>query len=148
MKCPMCGIEFDEKQGKSACAGCVMKGCGMVKCPNCGYESVLEAKSLKSIKGLKEKLSRLKLFLKRETIDASQGTVPLTALKKGQSGKIAYINTENENKLQKLISLGILPGKPIEAIQRFPCYVFQIRHTQIVVDKEIAKEIYVKIEGK
>lgn len=145
MKCPMCGIEFDEKQEKSACAGCVMKGCGMVKCPNCSYEITLEAKS---VKGLKEKLGRLKLFLKRKTTDASGNTVQLTALKKGQSGKIAYINTENENKLQKLISLGILPGKPIEAIQRFPCYVFQIRHTQIVVDKEIAKEIYVEIERK
>ncbi len=72
---------------------------------------------------------------------------PLSELKKGQSGKIAYILTQNHKKLQKLMALGVLPGKPIEIIQSFPSYVFQIQHTQIVIDKDMAEDIYVKVVG-
>ncbi|HJN56829.1 DtxR family iron (metal) dependent repressor [archaeon] len=69
----------------------------------------------------------------------------LSELKKGQSGKIAYILTQNHKKLQKLMALGVLPGKPIKLIQNFPSYVFQIQHTQIVIDKDMAEDIYIKI---
>ena len=69
----------------------------------------------------------------------------LAELKKGQSGKIAYILTQNHKKLQKLMALGVLPGKPIKVMQSFPSYVFQIHNTQAVIDKELAKDIYIKI---
>lgn len=69
----------------------------------------------------------------------------LSELKKGQFGKIAYILTQNHKKLQKLMALGVLPGKPIKLIQNFPSYVFQIQHTQIVIDKDMAKDIYIKM---
>jgi rubredoxin len=39
MKCTLCGFEFDEKNAKAGCADCLMmKNCGLIKCPNCGYE--------------------------------------------------------------------------------------------------------------
>ena len=50
MKCSLCGYKFNEKEGKSACQGCIIKGCGMVRCPNCNFENIVEPKSLKSIK--------------------------------------------------------------------------------------------------
>ncbi|OGY47702.1 MAG: hypothetical protein A3J62_03905 [Candidatus Buchananbacteria bacterium RIFCSPHIGHO2_02_FULL_38_8] len=71
----------------------------------------------------------------------------LAELKKGQSGKIAYILTQNQKKLQKLMALGVLPGKPIKVIQDFPSYVFQIHNTQVVVDKELAKDIYIRLNN-
>ena len=71
----------------------------------------------------------------------------LSELKKGVSGKIAYVLTKNSNKLQKLMALGVLPGKPIDVLRTFPSYVFQIRNTQIVIDKEMAKDIYVRISN-
>ena len=49
MKCSFCGYEFSEKSGKEACKGCIIRGCGMVKCPNCNYENPIEPSSLKSI---------------------------------------------------------------------------------------------------
>lgn len=67
----------------------------------------------------------------------------LAELRKGQAGKIAYILTQNHKKLQKLMALGVLPGKPIKVIQNFPAYVFQIHHTQAVIDQELAKDIYI-----
>ena len=144
MKCSMCGLEFSEKEGKNACASCVMKGCGMIKCPNCRYEIPLEAGSLTSFK---RGIAKLKRLIKREKFELrDNAVVPITMLKRCMSAKIAYINTEDKNKLQKLMSLGILPGKPIELIQKFPSYVIQIRHTQAVVDKEIAQDIFVRIK--
>ncbi|MEI7641080.1 MAG: hypothetical protein WCJ46_06195 [bacterium] len=40
MKCVLCGYEFNEAKAKTACEGCPLgEKCGLVKCPNCGYES-------------------------------------------------------------------------------------------------------------
>ncbi len=41
MKCPMCGMVFEESDGRAACSGCIVKKkCGFVRCPNCMYEIV------------------------------------------------------------------------------------------------------------
>lgn len=37
-QCPLCGKRFGEEGGKSRCATCGKGECGMVCCPNCGYE--------------------------------------------------------------------------------------------------------------
>lgn len=38
--CPLCGKTYDEKNTGSACKGCPMaKGCTLIRCPNCGYET-------------------------------------------------------------------------------------------------------------
>ena len=55
MKCSFCGYEFSKEDGKKACEGCVIKGCSMIRCPNCNYENTLEPKSLKHIKRWIEK---------------------------------------------------------------------------------------------
>jgi len=51
MKCALCGLDFDEKDAKRACSGCIMaKSCNLIKCPNCGYESPVESKLIKKIR--------------------------------------------------------------------------------------------------
>ena len=69
----------------------------------------------------------------------------LSQLTPGQTGKVAYIHTNEPDQLQKLTGMGILPGAPINLVQDFPSYVFQIRQTQFAVDKEIADSIYVRL---
>lgn len=71
---------------------------------------------------------------------------PLSELKKGQSGKVIYIQTQDRDMLKKLMAMGVLPGRIISLIQRSPSYVFSIGRTQVVVDKEIASVIYVRTE--
>lgn len=52
MKCSLCGYQFREKEGATACHGCPLAGtCHMIKCPNCGYEIPMEPKLIKTIKG-------------------------------------------------------------------------------------------------
>jgi DtxR family Mn-dependent transcriptional regulator len=60
----------------------------------------------------------------------------------GQEGDVAYLQTKDSRKLQRMISMGILPGTRIKMIQTFPAYVFQLGLSQVAVDKEIADEIY------
>ncbi len=51
MKCPLCGCQFREEDGKDTCQGCLLAGaCHMVKCPNCGYEVPIEPGIIKAFK--------------------------------------------------------------------------------------------------
>ena len=40
MNCGFCGKPFDEDRSQPACRQCpVGSGCGLVRCPHCGYEN-------------------------------------------------------------------------------------------------------------
>jgi rubredoxin len=55
MKCPLCGLEFQQEEGTAACANCPLsKGCNMVRCPNCDYEIPLETGLVKALKSLRK----------------------------------------------------------------------------------------------
>lgn len=48
--CPLCGRQFDPKTNQ-ACLKCPFKkGCQMVCCPNCGYQTVVEGKLGNAVK--------------------------------------------------------------------------------------------------
>ncbi|MCX7766084.1 MAG: metal-dependent transcriptional regulator [Candidatus Sumerlaeia bacterium] len=64
---------------------------------------------------------------------------------RGVKGKVAYLHTRDKKKLQKFLAMGILPGVTIEVIQRFPSYVLQVGHTQVAMDEEMARDIFVRI---
>lgn len=75
---------------------------------------------------------------------AQRVVAPLSSLPKGRRGKIVYIHTRNHGNLPKLLAMGILPGMPVEMIQTYPSYVFQVGQTQVAVDAEIAADIFVR----
>lgn len=58
IRCSFCGHEFTEDEGIKACRGCPISNCGMIKCPNCGYEILPEPKSVKFFKKLFKKGSQ------------------------------------------------------------------------------------------
>jgi rubredoxin len=49
VKCAMCGFTFEERDAVASCEGCPLKrgDCGMLRCPNCGYENPGEPPMLK-----------------------------------------------------------------------------------------------------
>lgn len=71
---------------------------------------------------------------------------PLSHLKSGQIGKIAYIQGIAQKNLQSLSSMGILPGVKITVKQTFPSCLFQIGNSEFAVDKDIAHAIFVRVE--
>ncbi|MDO9308993.1 MAG: metal-dependent transcriptional regulator [Deltaproteobacteria bacterium] len=72
------------------------------------------------------------------------GVVPLTEFKSGQEGEIAYIQTEDSKKMQKLMAMGVLPGNRIVLQQAFPSYIFRVGYSEFAIDSNLAKEIFVR----
>jgi DtxR family Mn-dependent transcriptional regulator len=72
------------------------------------------------------------------------GVVPLTELKSGEEGEIAYILTEDNKKMQKLMAMGVLPGNRIVLIQSFPSYIFRVGFSEFAIDTNMAREIFVR----
>lgn len=71
---------------------------------------------------------------------------PLNDLDVKDRGTIAYLATNDEGRLHKLMALGALPGLRVTMIQRFPSHVFQVGQSQFAIDKEMAEGIYVRLE--
>ena len=72
------------------------------------------------------------------------GVVPLTELKSGEDGDIAYIQTEDSKKMQKLMAMGVLPGNRIYLLQAFPSYIFRVGFSEFAIDSAMAREIFVR----
>ena len=72
------------------------------------------------------------------------GIVPLTEFKSEQVGEIAYIQTEDNKKMQKLMAMGVLPGNKITLVQSFPSYIFRVGYSEFAIDSNLAREIFVR----
>ncbi len=72
------------------------------------------------------------------------GIVPLTELKSAEAGEIAYLAAGDDKKMQKLMSMGVLPGSQLALIQKFPSYIFKVGNSQFAVDDTLAREIYIR----
>lgn len=72
------------------------------------------------------------------------GIVALTELKSGEGGEIAYIQTDDNKKMQKLMAMGVLPGNKIVLAQSFPSYVFRVGYSEFAIDTNLAREIFVR----
>lgn len=74
--------------------------------------------------------------------------IALTELKKRSSGTVKRITAGNKATVQKLLAMGIVPGRIIYLIRSYPVYIFQIDNTQVAMDKELAQNIIMsKIHG-
>jgi Fe2+ transport system protein FeoA len=78
--------------------------------------------------------------------EVSQFVCPLKELEANERGTIAYLATEDEERLRKLMAMGAMPGLKITMIQKFPSYVFKVGETQFAIDEEMAEGIYVRLE--
>jgi DtxR family Mn-dependent transcriptional regulator len=76
--------------------------------------------------------------------DGDLGVVPLTEFKAGQEGEIAYIQTDDNKKMQKLMAMGVLPGNRIILTQAYPSYIFRVGYSEFAIDSNLAKEIFVR----
>lgn len=72
------------------------------------------------------------------------GVVALTELKAGESGEIAYLAATDVSKMQKLMSMGVLPGNVLQLIRCYPTFIFKVGHSEFAVDSELAREIFVR----
>lgn len=69
--------------------------------------------------------------------------IALCSMELKKTGKISRLETKDAGILQKLMSMGILPGMPVTLLRRSPSYLFEVDQTRYAVDCEIANHIYV-----
>ncbi len=71
----------------------------------------------------------------------------LSVLDAGDTGRIIFIASNSHVRLDKLGSLGIVPGSTVRVHQKRPAFVIQLGETTLALDPEIIKEIYVRKLG-
>jgi DtxR family transcriptional regulator, Mn-dependent transcriptional regulator len=69
---------------------------------------------------------------------------PLPDLKLGEEGRVVFITPKSKGRLERLSSMGLIPGSVIRLAQKRPAYVIEIGETTLALDEEVAKEIYMK----
>ncbi|PLX93440.1 MAG: transcriptional regulator [Desulfuromonas sp.] len=74
----------------------------------------------------------------------SVGVVALTELKAKEAGEIAYLSTSDAKKMQKLMSMGVLPGNTLQLTRTYPSYIFRVGNSEFAVDEELAREIFIR----
>lgn len=72
-----------------------------------------------------------------------KNSIPLTKAK-AKVSEIVHIAQGDIRTLQKLIAMGILPGRRVEVLHRFPSYVIRIGNTTVALGEEIAEKIHIK----
>ncbi len=72
------------------------------------------------------------------------GVVALTELKPGEGGEIAYLAASDVRKMQKLMSMGVLPGSDLALIRTYPSFIFKVGNSEFAVDEDLAREIFVR----
>jgi len=69
--------------------------------------------------------------------------VPLSELSPGEVARIAFMTPKSHARLDRLGALGIVPGSTIRLHQKRPSFVLSIGETDVAIDPEIAREIFV-----
>ncbi|MFC1672281.1 metal-dependent transcriptional regulator [Planctomycetota bacterium] len=75
--------------------------------------------------------------------DSGPLVMPLARLPVGSLGRISYIASQSHARLDRLSSLGLVPGTTLRLHQCRPSFVIFAGETQIALDEETAQEIYV-----
>ena len=70
--------------------------------------------------------------------------IPLEELGLGEEGRIVFIAPKSHQRLDRLSTLGIVPGSILRMHQKNPSYVLQIGETTLALDRDIVRNIYIK----
>lgn len=73
--------------------------------------------------------------------------MPLTELSSGMSGRVAYINYNDEMQIHKMDTLKIRPGGMIKLLQRSPSYVVSCEGGDVALDETVAANIMLWKQG-
>lgn len=71
---------------------------------------------------------------------------PILELEPGRRARIVFMTSGAQKRIERLISLGILPGARVTLLQKKPSVVMKVDETTVALESDIAKEIYVKAE--
>ena len=70
--------------------------------------------------------------------------LPLSSLGVGERCRIVFIAPGERRSLERVATMGVLPGAELQLRQKRPSVVVDIGHTTLAIDSEIAAAIYVR----
>lgn len=73
---------------------------------------------------------------------------PLSSLRSGEEGTVAYISSRFHSRLTRLASLGIMPGQIVQVKQVLPSIVISYGETELALEKDVADEIYLRTSNQ
>ncbi|MEE9162136.1 MAG: metal-dependent transcriptional regulator [Candidatus Neomarinimicrobiota bacterium] len=68
----------------------------------------------------------------------------LSRLAVGQAARVAFMTPSFHKRFDRLTALGITPGAVLNLHQRNPAYVVRLMETELALDHDIAREIFVR----
>jgi Fe2+ transport system protein FeoA len=73
----------------------------------------------------------------------------LADLQPGQCARVLGLKDPalTKQQVRKYLAMGLVPGVEITLVQRFPAYVFEMGYSQFALDRELASEVLVRVEG-
>jgi DtxR family Mn-dependent transcriptional regulator len=72
--------------------------------------------------------------------------VPLPELERGGTGRIVFMTPSYRRRFERLQLFGVLPGTTLRLRQTQPSVVVEIEGTSLAIDRDVAREIYVRRE--
>lgn len=76
--------------------------------------------------------------------ELSPVVVPLHRLEVGKTSKIIFTTPAYHKRYERLTLLGVEPGAIISLYQKYPSFVIKVDETEIALDGEVAREIFVR----
>ncbi len=70
--------------------------------------------------------------------------VPLSSLRAGQSGRIAYLAPLQRPELHRLLSMGFVPGAEIKVSQTYPALVVCLGETMVALDPVVGQQVLIR----
>lgn len=82
---------------------------------------------------------------RRAKTDVQPIIKPLSTLRPGEEGTVAYVSSRSHGRLVRLGSLGLMPGQVLLVKQVRPSFVVAYGEMELALDKGVADEIYVRL---
>lgn len=70
--------------------------------------------------------------------------VPLAALRPGERAEVVSLNMGSSQRLQRLSTLGLVPGVELVLRQTWPTFIVRLGETELALDSSLANAILVK----
>jgi Fe2+ transport system protein FeoA len=134
MRCPLCGHPLDPSA--LACSHCPLRGaCAVLCCPNCGYQIVDESRS-----------ATVRLFrrIRRPQPEPSPACLPLGHTPVGLEVEVVDMSRLSAERLERLSTYGLVPGKPLRLLQRHPSPIVEVGETELALERDILDQIQVR----
>ena len=72
---------------------------------------------------------------------------PLSDLNPGERGIVARVAHHNDQRVDRLLALGVTPGATIVVLQMFPGIVFLCDQTELAIEHAVASAILVDLQS-